>query len=89
MCLRVNDLHIDQAWTQPKSLEIVLDDGKEVVVVAAIAVAVQVGGVLSAMLVCDKVFLELFRDAMGARGELQNFCSACVVCKQLQTHNSS
>ena len=46
--LGVNDLHINQAGAQSQILQVVSNDGGQILVIRAIAVPVQIGAVLAA-----------------------------------------
>ena len=72
--LGVDDLHIHQAGAQAQILQVVSDDGGQVLVVRAIAVPVQIGAVLAADAIRQGVLLQLIWHPalIGSRSPLHH-----------------
>ena len=70
---RVDDLDLRNERTEPQGFEVELDDGEEVLVVVAVSVAVEVGGVLMPVVVRQLVSAKLVGNAVRARAQGHNF----------------
>ena len=61
--LGIQDVNPNQAGAQPKVLKIIPDDGGQVLIVLAIAVAIQVGAVLTSATISQGLALQLLWDS--------------------------
>ena len=70
--LGVQNVDSNEAGTEPKVLQVVSDDCGKVLVVLAIAVAVQVGAVLPSLAISKRLAFQLVRDPAGQPGAFLN-----------------
>ena len=71
-----DDLNLRDEAAEPERLQVELDDGEEVLVVVAVPVAVEVGGVLVSLLVGELVPAKLVGYPVRTRGQRDNLGSA-------------
>lgn len=68
--LGIDNFHIHQARAQAKVVQVISDDSGEVLVVCAVSVSVQIGRILTASFVQQRVLLQLIRNPATYRHSL-------------------
>ena len=84
LCLGVDDLNLADERAQTQRLEVKLDHREQVLIVVAVAVAIEVGGVLVSLLVRQLVAAELVGHPVRPGGQRHNLRAARVHREKLQ-----
>jgi hypothetical protein len=76
--LGVNDLHVHHAGAQAQVLQVIPNNCKKILVIIAVPIAVEVGGVLSTLAIRQVVLPEFIWHSVRPCRQLYNLAAACV-----------